>query len=163
MKPIHGIVVACFAVLLCTAWTTPASSFELTGAGGRLGSTSSDDANASLAGGGHLEFEQAGSRIHIMPSVLFWSNDGLSDVNPNLDLYYHFSPPGRVSPYLGAGAAMHIYSADVGNPGTDVGLNLFGGALFPMGRSRLFGELRYSATSNAQTSFYGGVTFPITH
>lgn len=164
MKLIHGIVVACFAVLLTASWTAPASSFGLSGAGVRLGSTDPEGADASLSGGGHLEFEEFGSRVHIQPSVLFWSNDGVTDVNPNLDLYYHFAPSGRVSPYVGAGAAVHAYSADgPGDPGTDLGLNLFGGALFPMGSTRLFAELRYSATDLSQTSFYGGLTFPFSH
>jgi hypothetical protein len=165
MKPIHGIVVACLAVLL-TAWASPASSFGLSGAGVRLGTTDPEGgADASLAGGGHLEFEQPDSRVHLMPSVLFWSTNGLTDVNPNFDLYYHFSPAGRVSPYVGAGAAVHMYSAEgPGDPRTDLGVNLFGGALFPMGSgSRLFAELRYSATDLAQTSLYGGLTFPISH
>lgn len=164
MKPIHGIVLACLTVLATTAWTAPAHSFGLSGAGVRLGTTNPDDADASFSGGGHLEFEEAGSRVHIMPSVLFWSNGGLKDVNPNFDLYYHFAPAGRVSPYVGAGAAVHMYSADgPGDPGTDLGLNLFGGALFPMGSSRLFAELRYSATDLSQTSLFGGLTFPISH
>jgi len=165
MKPIHGMVIACFAVLLA-AWAAPAHSFGLSGAGARLGTTDPEGADASLAGGGHLEFEEAGSRLHIMPGVLFWSNDGLTDVNPNLDLYYHFAPAGRVSPYVGAGAAVHMYSADgPGDPGTDLGLNLFGGALFPLGSSstRLFAELRHSATDLSQTSIFGGLTFPISH
>lgn len=164
MKLIHGIVVACLAVLLTASWTTPASAFGLSGAGVRLGTTDPEGADASLSGGGHLEFEEFGSRVHIQPSILFWSNDGVTDVNPNFDLYYHFAPSGRVSPYVGAGAAVHMYSADgPGDPGTDLGLNLFGGATFPMGSTRLFAELRYSATDLSQTSFYGGVTFPFSH
>ena len=94
MKPIHGIVMAFLAVLATAAWTAPAHSFGLSGAGVRLGATDPEGADASLAGGGHLEFEEPGSRVHIMPSVLFWSNSGVTDVNPNLDLYYHFAPSG---------------------------------------------------------------------
>jgi len=164
MKPVHGIVAACFAVMLSAAWSAPASSFGLSGIGGRLGTVDPEHSDASLAGGAHLEFEESGSRVHLQPSVMFWSNDGLSDVNPNFDVYYHFERPGKVSPYLGAGAALHMYSADgPGDPGTDVGMNLFGGALFPMRSSRLFAELRYSATDLSQTSFFGGVTFPLSH
>lgn len=164
MKLIHGIVTGCLAVLLAAAWTTPASSFGLSGAGLRLGTTDPEGADASLSGGGHLEFEEPGSRLHLQPSLLFWSNDGVTDVNPNFDLYYHFAPAGRVSPYVGAGGALHMYSADgPGDPGTDLGLNLFGGVVFPMGSTKLFGELRYSATDLSQTSLYGGLTFPFSH
>jgi hypothetical protein len=164
MKPVHGIVVACLAVLLSAGWTAPASSFGLSAAGVRLGTVDPEDGGASFAGGGHLEFEEYGSRFHLTPNVLFWSNDGLTDINPNFDIYYHFERTGKVSPYIGAGAALHMYSADGPfDPGSDLGLNLFGGALFPVGRSRLFAELRYSATDLAQTSFFGGLTFPISH
>jgi len=165
MKPVHGIVVACLALLVTAGWTSPASSFGLSGAGVRLGSVDPEGGDASLAGGGHLEFEEYGSRFHLMPSVLFWSNNGLTDINPSFDIYYHFERAGKFSPYLGAGAAMHMYSADgPGSPGSDLGLNLFGGALFPMGSSsRLFAELRYSATELSQTSIFGGLTFPLSH
>jgi hypothetical protein len=166
MKPVHGIVVACLALLLFTAGlASSASAFGLSSAGVRLGATDPEGGNASLSGGGHLEFEESHSRFHLTPSVLFWSNDGLSDVNPNFDVYYHFEPAGHVTPYLGAGAALHIYSADgPADPGTDMGLNLFGGVQFPMGgASRLFGEARYSASDISQTSFFGGITFPISH
>jgi hypothetical protein len=165
MKPTHGIVVACLALLLTAGWTSPASSFGLSSAGVRLGSTDPEGGSASLSGGAHLEFEEYGSRFHLTPSVLFWSNDGLTDINPNFDIYYHFERAGKVSPYLGAGAALHMYSADgPGDPGSDLGVNFFGGALFPMGgSSRLFAELRYSATDLSQTSIFGGLTFPISH
>jgi hypothetical protein len=165
MKPVHGIVVACLALLLCAGVTSQASAFGLSSAGVRLGATDPEGGNASLSGGGHLEFEESGSRFHLQPSVLFWSNDGLSDVNPNFDVYYHFAPAGRVTPYLGAGAAVHFYSADgPADPGTDMGLNMFGGIQLPMGgASRFFGEARYSASDISQTSFFGGFTFPISH
>jgi hypothetical protein len=164
MKPVHGIVVACFAVLLTAGWTSQASAFGLSSAGVRLGTTDPEGGDASLSGGGHLEFEEFGSRFHLTPSVLFWSNDGLSDVNPNVDVYYHFAPAGRVTPYVGAGAALHMYSSDgPGDPGSDIGLNLFGGVQFPVGSSRLFGELRHSASDLSQTSLFGGFTFPISH
>lgn len=165
MKPVHGIAVACLALLLCIGVTSSASALGLSSAGVRLGATDPEGGDASLSGGAHLEFEEFGNHFHLTPSVLFWSNDGLTDINPNLDLYYHFAPAGRVSPYVGAGAAVHAYSADgPGDPGTDLGLNLFGGVHFPTGgASRFFGELRYSATDISQTSFFGGFTFPISH
>jgi hypothetical protein len=164
MKPVHGIVVACLAVLLAAGWTSPALSFGLSSAGVRLGTTDPEGGDASLSGGGHVEFEEFGNRFHLTPSVLYWNNDGLSDVNPNIDVFYHFAGAGRVSPYVGAGAALHIYSADgPGDPGSDLGLNMFGGVMFPVGSSRLFGELRHSATDLSQTSFFGGFTFPLSH
>jgi len=45
----------------------------------------------------------------MQPGFIYWASDGLSDVNPNFDLYYHFAPAGRVSPYLGGGAGLHFY------------------------------------------------------
>src|SRR5262245_34635880 len=164
MKPVTGIVVACLALLLCFGVTSQANAFGLSSAGVRLGATDPEGGDASLSGGGHLEFEELGSRFHLQPSVLFWSNDGLSDVNPNFDVYYHFERAGRVSPYLGAGAAVHMYSAEGPDPGTDMGLNMFGGVQVPTGgASRLFGEFRYSASDINQTSFFGGFTFPLSH
>ena len=162
MKTLRLLGIGCLALLALATWSGAAQAFGLTGIGGRLGSLDPEGRDGSLAFGGHLEFEQMDTRLHLEPGFLYWSNDGLSDFNPNMDLSYHFAPDGRVSPYVGAGAALHSYSSDgPGDPGTDVGANLFGGVLFPSSSARFFIEGRYAATDRSQASFFGGVTLPL--
>ncbi|HYQ96034.1 MAG TPA: hypothetical protein VER38_03400 [Candidatus Eisenbacteria bacterium] len=143
-----------------------AGAFALSGIGGRMGGVDPDGAAGAVTVGGHLEFEESGSRVHLQPGVMFWSTNGLSDVNPNFDLMYHFAPAGRVGPYVGAGAGMHFYSFDVPGPSnsnTDLGANLFGGVLIPSSSLRLFVEGRLVATDRSQAMITGGVTLPFHH
>lgn len=153
---------AVIAMTLLAAGAGSAHAFGLTGIGGRIGSVDPDGRDGTLAGGAHLDFERAGSQLHIQPSFIYWSSNGLSDANPNFDLFYHFAPAGRVSPYLGGGAGLHFYGTDgPGDPGADLGLNLFGGLVIPSPGASFFMEGRYVASDRSQAAIYGGVTLPL--
>jgi hypothetical protein len=148
------------AALLVSA--APAHAFRLTGAGGKLGMVVPENDDGTLSIGGHMEFEQSGSRVHLIPGLAYWKESGVSDLNANLDLYYHLNAEGLTTPYVGAGLGIHSYRFehfDGGN--TDLGLNLFGGLRFPMESSHLFVEARYAATDVSQASVLGGVTFNV--
>ena len=166
MKSLSMVAVLVLASLSLLA-PIPASAFGLSGIGGRVGDVNPEGpgGNAFMVGG-HLEFEQSGSRLHLQPGMMFWSKDNVQDVNPNFDLMYHFAPANKISPYVGAGAGLHVYSIDlpVGNDNhTDLGANLFGGVLIPASSLRLFGEARYVATDLSQFMIQGGVTLPFHH
>lgn len=162
MKRIHSVPLGCLALLTLAAWTSPAASHDLRGVGGSLGSLDPERWNDGLALGAHLEFDDAESRVQLRPGFIYWSNDGLSDFNPNFDVAYQFGPAGAVSPYVGAGAGIHVYSYDgPGNPGPDPGANFIGGVLFPSGSTRFFIEGRYAASERSQASIMGGVTLPL--
>jgi len=152
------------AIALLAASAGSAHAFGLSGIGGRIGATDPDDRDGTLAAGAHLEFEESGSRLHMQPNFMYWSSNGLSDANPNFDLYYHFAPAGRVSPYLGGGAGLHFYGTNgPTDPGTDVGLNMMGGLVIPSPGANFFMEGRYVVSDRSQASIYGGVTLPLTH
>ncbi|HEY2923473.1 MAG TPA: hypothetical protein VGJ98_00735 [Candidatus Eisenbacteria bacterium] len=161
-------IMAALAVTLVALVFVPSSAgaFGLSGIGGRVGGVDPDGADGAVTVGGHFEFEESGSRLHLQPGIMFWSTDGLSDVNPNFDLTYHFAPTSRVGPYVGAGAGAHFYSFDSAGPNdsdTDFGANLFGGVLFPSRSLRFFAEGRYVASDRSQVMFTGGVTMPFHH
>ena len=155
---------AALAAVLLLAGAGSAHAFGLTGIGGRIGAMDPDGGDGTLAGAAHLDFEESGSRVHLQPNVFLWGEGGLNDVNPNLDGFYHFNPAGRVSPYVGAGVGVHFYNSDgPGDPGTDLGVNLLAGVLFPSGRTSFFAEGRYVASDRSQLGLYGGVTVPLHH
>lgn len=162
-------IMAAFLIALAALHVAPstAGAFGLSGIGARVGEVDPEGSGSALAVGGHLEFEQSGTQLHLQPGVMFWSSDGVRDINPNFDLMYHFASPGRVSPYVGAGAGLHFYSVDLplggSDSSSDFGMNLFGGVLVPMSSARLFGEARYVATDNSQFGITGGVTLPFGH
>jgi hypothetical protein len=169
MKSLKSLPIAAALALALTVLSVAPSSvgaFGLSGIGARVGQVDPEGAGGAFAVGGHLEFEEGGTRLHLQPGVMFWSSDGVHDVNPNFDLMYHFAPAGRVSPYLGAGAGLHFYSVDLpvgSDTNTDLGANLFGGVLVPMSSVNLFGEARYVASDRSQFAVTGGVTLPFGH
>lgn len=143
-------------------FASEACAYQLAGIGARLGAIDPDGADGTLGVGAGLEFEQPGSQVHLQPNVIYWSENGLSDVNPNFDVSYHFAPAGSVSPYVGAGFGLHFYGSDgPGDPGTDPGANFFGGVTLPTRAMLLFFEGRVAATNRDQFGLFTGLTFPV--
>lgn len=139
---------------------TTAAAFDLYGADARVGVIDPDGVDGTVALGAGLNFQQPSSHVHLMPHVMFWSSNGLSDVNANFDATYHFESAGQVSPYIGAGMGMHFYSSDgPGNPGTDIGPNFIGGVSVPMHASTLFFEGRAAVTDRSSFGLMTGMTF----
>lgn len=148
----------CLAGILATP--PPASAFSLTGFGGKLGYLTPENRDGTLAVGGHMEFEQSGSRVHLIPNVMYWKTDGLSDLSANADLYYHFVREGLVTPYVGAGLGLNsLHSGPSSRSDTKLGLNLVGGFRFPAPTVHYFVEGRYTASELSQFAILGGITF----
>src|SRR5262249_8225609 len=109
---------------------------------------------------GHVELEQSGTRVHLMPNLMYWHVNRESDVNPNFDAYYHFGQEGEVSPYLGAGLGLNMMNNTATDRSrTDLGANLLGGVRFPGGANHYFVEGRYTASDVPQVAVLGGITF----
>ena len=141
---------------------TASSAFSLTSIGPTIGATDPDGVSGTVTFGGHMNFEQSGSRFHLQPNLLYWKEDGLSDVNPNFDVLYHFSPAGRVSPFLGAGGGLHVYSEEgPGSPGTEAGANFFGGILIPSQSATFFVQGRAVVSDRDQMGILSGVLFSL--
>ena len=155
---------ALFLACLCTAGILatppPAGAFNLTGFGGKLGYLSPESHDATLAVAGHMEFEQSGSRFHLLPNVMYWKAGDLSDVSANADVYYHFLSEGQLTPYLGVGLGVNAFHDDgSGQSDTKMGLNLIGGFRFPAPSAHYFVEGRYTASDITQFALLGGITF----
>jgi opacity protein-like surface antigen len=148
----------CLAGILATP--PPASAFDLTGFGGKLGYMSPENRDAALAVGAHMEFERIGTRVHLLPNVMYWKAGDLSDLSANADLYYHFASEGQLTPYVGAGLGVNFFSDDRSNQSdTKVGLNLIGGFRIPAPAVHYFLEGRYTASDISQFGLLGGITF----
>ena len=153
-----------FATACCTlalaAGPAGAGSFGLSGFGGKLGYAVPEDLDGTLHAGAHLEFESAGTRVHILPSLMFWKSEDVSDVNPNIDAYYHFNSEGLITPYVGGGVGMHFVNDDATDASdTNLGANLFAGLRIPGTYNHYFVEGRYTASDVSSFSILGGVTF----
>ena len=151
---------AALLVLAPVAVPRSAHAFDYSGVGGKLGYSSSEDLDGTATLGVHAEMEQSGTRVHLIPNMMYWKVDGVRDLSPNLDLYYHFNPEGRVTPYLGGGLGLNFYRNDrLDRDNTELGLNLVGGVRFPGTATHYFLEGRYTASDIPQAAVLAGVTF----
>lgn len=152
--------VVCAAWLTLGAATSPAHAFGFTGFGGKFGYTSPEDLDGTATLGVHAEFEDAGSRLHLLPNVMYWDSNNVRDLSTNFDLYYHFNPEGTVTPYVGGGLGINFFKDErFDRNHSDLGLNLMGGLRFPGQASHYFVEGRYTASDVNQFALLGGLTF----
>lgn len=161
MRLIHvAFVCVCIGLGATFACPPPVSAFGLTGFGGKLGYMAPENLDGTLTVGGHLEFEQLGSRVHLVPALMYWKSNNLSDLSANADLYYHFSPEGVLTPYVGAGLGLNFFSSEgSNNSSTKLGANLFGGVRIPSPNLHYFLEGRYTASDLSQFALLAGITF----
>ena len=153
------LAVLSFATLVATA-PAPAlgAGYGVTGFGGKIGYTTPENLDGTTIVTGHAELERAGSALHLLPSLSYWNTNGVSDVNPNLDVYYHFAPEGQATPYVGGGFGLNLYDRERGGSETHPGINLIAGLRIPGPSSHYFVESRYMASDRTQFSVVGGVT-----
>jgi hypothetical protein len=156
MRPKTSSCAVTGLILMLALCALPASSraYEMSGAGAKLGVTSPENLDNTVMVGGHLEFEKSDTRLHLMPNVMYWNVDHVSDLNPNMDVYYHFARDNETSPYLGGGLGLNVRNSD-----TALGANLIGGMRFPGRSNSYFVEGRFTASDQNQVAILGGVTF----
>ncbi len=151
---------ACICLVGILATPPPASAFNLTGFGGKLGYLTPENLDGTIAVAGHMEFEQHGSRLHLIPNVMYWKTNDVGDLSANADLYYHFMAEGQVTPYVGAGLGVNFIDDERSNQSdTQLGLNLIGGFRIPAPAVHYFFEGRYTASEFSQFALLGGITF----
>lgn len=152
--------IAGLCLMAVLAAPTSAHAFNFAGWGGKIGYVNPESLDGTLAIGGHLEFAQSGSRLHLIPGVMYWNSNDFSNFSANGDLYYHFVPEGMVTPYVGAGLGIQWVDGPGGTGNeTDLGANLFGGVRFPSPQANYFVEGRYVASDVSQFAILGGITF----
>jgi len=153
------VVAAGLAVMLCAA-AGSAMALGVEGVGGKLGYSNPENLDGTTTMGVHAELAESGTQFHLLPNMMYWKVNGVRDLSPNLDAYYHFEPEGRVSPYLGAGLGLNFVRNDRRDrSNTDVGMNFVGGVRFPGAANHYFLEGRYTASDLHQVAVLTGITF----
>lgn len=156
----RGVAASLFACVCVFGTASSAGAFGLTGIGGTLGHVTPENLDGTMTIGAHLEFEQSGSRLHFVPSLMYWNANDISDLSTNADLYYHFLPQGLMTPYVGAGLGINVFGNERSDQSdTKLGANLFGGIRLPADRFHYFFEGRYTASEISQFAVLGGLTF----
>ncbi len=140
--------------------------------GGQLGFGTSIE---SLGIGARFDYAVT-DQILLAPDLMYFfgkSESGIDfdwfDINLNGNYLFDIGNP-NIIPYALAGLNFAILSSDydgsgspidVSSSSTEVGLNLGGGADFPLGTLTAFGELRFVLGDADQLVIAGGVKFPI--
>ena len=162
MKSIRIIIIA--AVSLAVLFLAPSSAhaYGVSGVGGSGGVLSPESRDATGTLGMHAELEQSGTKVHLMPGVMYWGSDRRTDFNPNMDVVYHVRKENRLTPYVGAGLGVHLRGGPLpSDDGTDLGMNVMGGVRFPGRSAKIFLEGRHTVSDVSQTALLAGATFQI--
>ncbi len=155
---IRPLIAATAALTSIVLFAPAASAMGISGGGGRIGYLDPQFADGGLALGAHLELESPGSNWHVQPNILWWDADPLTGFNNTLDAFYPCHAQSRTSPYLGAGLGLDMIDVPGNDSETDLGVNLFGGVLFPAGSNNLFIEARHTLSDVDQSSVSFGIT-----
>jgi len=158
----RGLAILALGTTLGLTLASSAHAYRVSGAGGKFGFADPDRYDPTLMLGLHLELEQRGSHLHMVPNLLYWNTDRVSNAQPNLDLYYHFEPAREITPYLGGGVGLNFWRDDRAHDGhTDIGVNLLAGFSFPdrSALRRYYLEGRLTASEIRQFAMLAGVTF----
>lgn len=160
IRIITSIAAVSLAVLFLGA--SSARAYGVSGVGGTGGVLSPESRDATGTLGMHAELERPGTRLHLMPGVMYWGSDRRTDFNPNMDVVYHVRKENRLTPYVGAGLGVHLRSGPLpADEATDVGMNLMGGVRFPGRAAKIFLEGRHTVSDVSQTALLAGATFQI--
>ena len=162
MKTIHRIPLIAMSLAALSLSAPTAHAYDVSGVGGTGGVLSPEARDATATIGMHAELEQPGTRVHLVPGVMYWGSDRRTDFNPNMDILYHVRREGTVSPYVGAGLGVHMRGGPLASDDeTDLGMNLMGGVRFPGRSANIFVEGRHTVSDVSQTALLAGATFKI--
>jgi hypothetical protein len=93
----------------------------------------------------------------MLPGIVYWNSEGVSDLNANFDAYYRLSGMTPLVPFLGAGIGMHLFRFE-SDTNVNLGANLFAGLRVPAPGVDWFVEGRYTATEVSQFGLLVGLT-----
>lgn len=125
-----GLVLVAISVLFLTGFSSVQAAGANFGLGARAGYSSNPD---QFVIGGQGVFGKVWQRVRITPSVDLGFGNDVKTIALNFDgMIDLFSPPGsKVVLYGGAGPNLAIYSPDIGDNQTELGVSLIAGMKIP--------------------------------
>jgi hypothetical protein len=162
MKTIHKISLIALSLAAVSLTARVAGAYGVSGVGAAGGYLNPEARDATGAVSMHAELEQPGTKVHLVPGVMYWGSDRRTDFNPNVDVTYHVRAENKVTPYVGAGVGLHVRGGPLpSDDATDVGMNLMGGVRIPAQSAKIFVEGRHTVSDLSQTAVLAGATFKL--
>lgn len=163
MKRILSGLIFMLMAMSITFHNSMAQGINLKGIGGRLSVVDPEGTGGTIGFGGHLHLGEVIPFLVLYPSLEYWSKSSISSFTINGDVRYYFPTPGNIDFFAGGGLAISFISIDLGNRDendTDIGLNLLGGADFPVSENLVAtAKLKYLVSDRNVLKITGGITY----
>ncbi|MFQ5639330.1 MAG: hypothetical protein ACE5IR_15205 [bacterium] len=159
------LLVIITAASLLISENSSAQNIGLQGAGGRVSFVDPEGGGGGAIGlGGHVHLGEIIPNLVLHPSLEYWSKSGVSAFTINADVRYYFPTEGNIDFFGGGGIALNFTSVDLGQFGdansTDLGLNILGGADFPVAENLVAtAEIKFLLSDFHAIKITGGITY----
>lgn len=125
------------------------------GVGGRVSFVDPEGAGGTIGFGGHVHLGEIIPNLVLHPSLEYWSKSSVSVFTLNGDLRYYVPTEGNINFFAGGGVALTF-----GDPNTELGLDLLGGADFPVSENLVAtAKIKYLISDFNVLKITGGVTY----
>jgi hypothetical protein len=151
------LVFAATVLLGASAADRAWAAFTYSSFGAKAGVVVPEGRDGAFGFGVHVELGKPRTNFLMLPGIVYWSSEGLSDLNANFDAYYHLSAGSPVMPFVGGGVGTHLFRFD-GDTNLNLGANLFAGVRIPAPGMDWLVEARYTSTEASQFGAFVGVT-----
>ncbi|MFQ5603199.1 MAG: hypothetical protein ACE5HS_08015 [bacterium] len=156
-------IFACTLIILAFAFNnSEAQSIGLTGVGGRLGFVDASRTNGTIILGVHAELGEIIENLALVPSIDYFSKHSVSYLSFNGNVRYYFPSSSHIDFFGGGGLALLRVDLPAGlGSDTSLGLNLLGGADFPVSDNLIATAQLIYNTEGDQIKILGGITYLI--
>ncbi|RMF68979.1 MAG: hypothetical protein D6743_02625 [Calditrichaeota bacterium] len=150
------------SLLLCPR-ISQAQDLGFKGIGARLGLVDADGTDTTVFFGAHVHLGELIQNLVLMPSIDYFSKNNVDIFSVNGNVRYYFPTNGNTAFFLGGGLAIVHVSVDRGpfrdDNKTRLGLNVLGGADFPLGDRFVATAKLIYVTRGDQVKVMGGITY----
>ncbi len=144
--------------MLFVANQTMAQGLGFKGVGGRLFFADPEGAGGTIGLGGHVHLGEIINNLVWHPSLEYFKKSGTSSITINGDIRYYFPTPGNVDFFAGGGLAIQFLNN--GGDQTDLGLDILGGADFPIADNLVAtAKIKFLISDVDVLKITGGITY----
>lgn len=159
-------------ILILTSGVAFSQSMGFKGVGGRLGFVKPNNIDGAVIFGAHVHLGEIIENLVLMPSIDYFSKSSVDFFSINGNVKYYVPASESINVFGGGGLAIvHTSAPSVNVPGvgkvggsdTKLGLNILGGADFPVADNLTATAQIIYVTKGEQFKVLGGITYMLGH